>query len=84
MPRKLRVWTDDTDLVIAQTAAQARRLLMRANNLCDNEVLPVAEWNALPDGDDFTFFDGADGTRTKTVAEWCREHGPGYFACYEY
>jgi hypothetical protein len=44
-------------------------------------------WDELPANQDFTFHeDLADQShgKTKTVAEWCAEHGKGWFATSEY
>ena len=51
-----------------------------------NELDPD-NWIELPPNQDFTFHDElADQSNpiTKTVAEWCMEHGKGWFATSEY
>jgi hypothetical protein len=75
----LKMWEYAGHYVIAESEQEATSFLVQ--ELADLGEEPEGEivWKALDDDTDFCFYDG-DDTVTKTCAEWCAEHGKGYFA----
>lgn len=82
----LKVWTNDCDYVVADSAEEAMRL---ARDFYGSALDPsdAAVFEPCKDDRPFTFH--ADGTRatpgvTKTFAEWAAERGRGYFCTSEF
>lgn len=87
----LKIWTNDTEYVIAESADEAIAIT------CELTEIPAAdyaddEWYAWPDDKPFTFRYEEDQEyrgspkrcETHTGAEWVALRGRGYFACSEY
>jgi len=80
--------------VIAESAKEATEIYKRyaieveGLDLLDIEMdLKPENWEELPANQDFTFHEDLNDQPnpiTKTVAEWCAEHGKGWFATGEY
>lgn len=87
----LKIWTNDTEYVIAESADEAIQI---ASDLTGVPIGDYAEdvWYARPDDKPFTFvyeedyeYRGSPERReTHTSAEWVALHGRGYFACSEW
>lgn len=75
----LKVWEYMGHFVIAESKEEATTFLLP--ELADLEEEPEGEivWKAL-DGDAEFQYEGPDDPDIKTCAEWCAEHGKGYFA----
>lgn len=79
----LKVWTNDADYVIAESAEDAAVILF------EETLTPPDRTTFEPCADrgSFTFYE--DGTRaregvTKTFGEWATERGRGYFCTSEF
>lgn len=87
MLRKLRIWTNEVDYVIAESLEQAR-FLTAQHYMGDNQELwnewfneDEMTWEFLSPDSDFTFYE-EDRATVKTVAEWLDIYSsPRYFAC---
>lgn len=89
--RKLRIWTNDCEWVIAYDVADIRAIFrydpngIGADKVLGDEV-PDAEWAEQWTEEDgakmFTFVDD-DKSERKTMAEWIALKGRGYFATTE-
>lgn len=83
MNNELKIWTNDSDFVIAESAEDAAAVLYE-------ETLTPPEktsFHACDNSRSFTFYE--DGTRaregvTKTFGEWAAERGRGYFCTSEF
>lgn len=83
MSEHLRVWTNDCDYVVAESADAAAAVLH------EETLTPpdMTSFYACGDSRLFTFYE--DGTRasegvTKTFGEWAAERGRGYFCTAEF
>lgn len=74
----LKLWHNDHDFFIAETAAEAQVLYDAWMHTTGNPK-DDGEWSAWPDNEPFTLDDDGKKT-TKTAAEWCAERESGYFA----
>lgn len=74
----LRMFTNDSDYVIAESAEDARSILRETVGELDEDMAAFVE---VDNGTDFDFQE-SDGetTTTKTVGQWIAEKGRGYFA----
>lgn len=75
----LKVWEYMGHFVIAESEEEATAFLLPELADLEEESDGEIVWNALDDDHDFLFYDGKDDVE-KTCAEWCAEHGKGYFA----
>jgi hypothetical protein len=78
----LKMFTDGTDTIIAESLEEAR---VHAA-ICDCCWYPE-EWEELPAEKKFTYVHvetEGQPEETKTVGEWIAQHGAGFFATTEY
>lgn len=74
----LHIFTDDAEYVIATDAADAKAAYRESGGEHPAEI----DFEQMPDERQFTLYVGdgpAEGTITKTCAEWAAERGRGYF-----
>lgn len=79
----LRVWTNNTETVIAESAADAQKVLEEQYGESYSEDL---EWHVRPDDRPLKImnFAGDDVAVTKTNAEWIASEGRGFLCTTEY
>lgn len=83
----LQMWTNDVDYVIAETEDEAKEIMKTKIYPTDpymHEEIDECDWGCLDSEDDFIFREDDGTDTTKTVAEFIRINGRGYFACSEY
>ncbi|WP_437310078.1 hypothetical protein [Sorangium sp. So ce388] len=81
-----KVWTNDCDYVVAESAEEAKRLA-RAFYGGNDDPSDASAFEPCRDDRPFTFHE--DGSRasqgvTKTFGEWAAERGRGYFCTSEF
>jgi hypothetical protein len=69
---KLKMWTNDTDYVIAESAEEAREIIRSIYGGLDDDE--IGELGILAD-DAFDFQHDNGEIETKTVAEWIAQYG---------
>ena len=87
---KLKIWSNGTDCIIAESKEQAEIILQEISGPLDAYDLEGDGWFAYGDNDIFTFAEETDTppyiiTKNKKAKEWCKEVGkPSYFASTEW
>lgn len=81
--KRLSLYTNDTDYVIASSPAEAARICA---NECGVSLEEAGKFEVYSAAKTFTLYQSPDENKkeTKTVSAWIKEHGKGYFACSEY
>jgi len=78
----LRVWTDGTDWVIADSARRAWELSNEFLGAKPGEASDLDDWSALDDGARVRVYDDRDAlTYERTAAEWVAHEGKEGFLC---
>ncbi len=73
----LKMFTDDCEYVIAESAEDVKTILREIH--CEPD--PEVDWRPVPPDSLFKFdHQDARGVEEKTVAAWIAESGRGYFA----
>lgn len=94
---ELRVFTNDTDTVVAADLADAQRVVEAHYGVTfEQEGWSLDEWCEVPGDKLITIRDddrviwrpvgdtGSDGRETKTAAEWAMSNGRGFLCSTEY
>ena len=78
-----KIWTDGEDYVIAESLDEVKKILLEQGH--DEDLEEYIEGFETMDTElDFTFNDEEAGKVTKTVDEWIKERGRGFFASVNY
>ena len=78
----LEMYTDGEEFFIAGSAGQLQKMLIEFDIDSDREYLE--EFVSMDKSILFTFNDEVKGKTTKTVGEWIKEFGVGFFASRNY
>ena len=84
----LKMWTDGEDYVIAESLDEVEKILFKLGYITDFDEVEKKEYieafEIMNAELDFTFNDEKAGKITKTVSEWIKEMGKGFFASVNY
>ena len=87
----LKLWSNGFDFIIAHTQLEALNIIAPIYGYKipvvkrDAEELECDGWHTLDDDKEFVYFDEEKDTKDKkTVREWVKLNGIGYFASSEY
>ena len=74
----LKMWTDGEDYVIAESLDDVKKILLEQGHEVDIEEY-IEGFETMNTGTNFTLNDENAGKITKTVGEWIKECGKGFF-----
>jgi hypothetical protein len=66
---KLKIWSDGTDFVLAESAAQALTCITHSTGMAGEELSPVAEWEAYEDDEQFPWVEEEGGPTIQIPAK---------------
>src|SRR4051812_11837832 len=66
--KKLSIWTDSTDYVVAESAEAARTTVMHSSGVGDEDLGPLSDWKAIGDSDPFPWQEEEGGPKTMIPA----------------
>lgn len=87
---ELRVWTDDTDTVVAADLADAQKVWEEHHgSTFEQEMMTLDDWSQVPDDKPITIHNvdgrGTDDDKlTLTAAEWAARDGRGFLCSTEW
>ncbi len=79
----LKMWTDGEDYIIAESLDEVKKILLEHGH--DDDLDEYIEgFETMNTELKFTYNDEEAGGITKTVGEWIKERGKGFFASVNY
>lgn len=90
----LKMYTNGYDYVIAEDLSTAKQIMCHEKYGLDNNYhdlnkkfkkeLDGEGWREQDENSSFTLYDELGGGMTRTVRDWIKKEGKGFFACSEY
>ena len=85
----MRVFTDDTDTVVAADLADARKVWEEHHgSTFEQEMMSLEDWSEVPEDEVITICNfhgnGSDDKVTRTASEWAAQNGRGFLCSTEW